>query len=299
MKTTNVFATLIPLALLSACSPVVPPELADARRAYSQAQQGPAAQLAPADLHKARESLDQAERAFNDDPRAQRTRDLAYVAERKSEEAGALGQREAAHQSRLASERQYGATQGALLGQARGDLQQSQAQLQQQQLQLQQDQQQLGSEQQARTAAEQRAAAAEMRAKDVQEQLAKLALVKQDDRGMVITLSGSVLFASNQAVLLPEAQTRLDQVAQALLATKEKKLVIAGYTDSRGKDSYNLDLSRRRAEAVRSYIVSRGYEADLVSAEGMGPANPVADNTSAEGRANNRRVEIVVKNKGD
>ncbi len=106
-------------------------------------------------------------------------------------------------------------------------------------------------------------------------------------------------FTNQEAVLLPDAQRRLDQVAQALLATKEKKIVIAGYTDSRGKDSYNLDLSRRRAEAVRSYIVSRGYDSDLISAEGMGPANPVSDNTSAEGRANNRRVEIVVKNKGD
>jgi outer membrane protein OmpA-like peptidoglycan-associated protein len=299
MKTTNVFAIVIPLAMLGACTPVVPPELADARRAYTQAQQSPAAELAPAELHKARESLDVAERSFSDDPKAQRTRDLAYVADRKAQEAAALGQREAAHQARLASEREYGSTQGALLGQARGDLQKTQAQLQQDQQQMQQQQQALGTEKQARTEAERRAAEAEQKAKDMQDQLAKLAAVKQDDRGMVITLSGSVLFASNQAVLLPAAQTRLDQVAAALLATKEKKLVIAGYTDSRGKDSYNLDLSRRRAEAVRSYIVSRGYDADLVSAEGMGPANPVSDNTSAEGRANNRRVEIVVKNKGD
>jgi outer membrane protein OmpA-like peptidoglycan-associated protein len=292
MKTTKILCIVIPLAMLGACTPVVPPELADARRAYTQAQQGPAAELAPADLHKARESLDIAERAFSDDPRAQRTRDLAYVAERKSQEANALGQREAAHQARLASEREYGATQGALLGQARGDLQKTQAQLQQEQAQL-------GSEQAARTDAERRAMDAEKRAKDVQDQLAKLAAVKEDERGMVITLSGSVLFASNQAVLLPEAQRRLDQVADALLATKEKKIVIAGYTDSRGKDSYNLDLSRRRAEAVRNYIVSRGYDSDLISAEGMGSASPVSDNTSAEGRANNRRVEIVVKNKGD
>ncbi len=179
MKTSKIFAIVIPLAMLGACTPVVPPELADARRAYTQAQQSPAAALAPAELHKARESLDVAERSFSDDPKAQRTRDLAYVADRKSQEAAALGQREAAHQARLAAEREYGSTQGALLGQARGDLQKTQAQLQQ-------EQQQLGTEVQARTEAERRAADAEKkrrrRRRDIREdQLAKLAAVKQDE----------------------------------------------------------------------------------------------------------------------
>ena len=69
---------------------------------------------------------------------------------------------------------------------------------------------------------------------------------------------------------------------------------LQGYTDSRGSSSRNLDLSQRRAEAVRSYLVSRGVPSDRIVAKGMGPDRPVADNTSAEGRAQNRRVEIVV-----
>ena len=69
---------------------------------------------------------------------------------------------------------------------------------------------------------------------------------------------------------------------------------IEGYTDSKGSQSRNIDLSQRRAESVRSYLISRGLPADRVVAKGMGPDRPIADNTSAEGRANNRRVEIVV-----
>jgi outer membrane protein OmpA-like peptidoglycan-associated protein len=282
----------IPFALLGACTPVVPPELADARRAYQTASQGPAAQVAPADLHKARESLDVAERSFEDAPKSQKTKDLSYVAERKSEMADALGKTELSRQARLGAERDFTATQGQLLGQARGDLQKTRTALDS-------EHQQLTSEQLARMTAEQRAAAAEQQAKDAQDALAKLAMVKQEERGMVITLSGSVLFASDKAELLPDAQTKLDQVAQALMATKSRKIIVEGFTDSRGTDSHNVDLSKRRAEAVRAYIVSRGYDSDLISSEGMGKAQPVADNASAEGRANNRRVEIVVKNKGD
>ncbi|MEO6954899.1 MAG: OmpA family protein [Polyangia bacterium] len=294
---------MIPLGLLGACTPVVPSELADARRAYTQASQGPASQVAPAELHKARESLDQAESAFANKPKAQKTRDLAYVAERTAEKADAIGHTEQSHQARLQAERDYGQVQGQLLGQARGDLTRTKDQLAQQN-------QALGTERQARTAAEQakmdadnarmsaeeRATAAEAAAKDA---LAKLAAVKQDDRGMIITLSGSVLFASDKSELLPGARSRLDQVAAALMATKERHIVVEGFTDSRGSDSHNQDLSKRRAESVRQYIVSRGYNGDLVTSEGMGKASPVADNASAEGRANNRRVEIVVKKKGD
>lgn len=112
---------------------------------------------------------------------------------------------------------------------------------------------------------------------------------------MVITLSGSVLFASNQATLLPEAQSRLAQVADVLLTTRERNLVIEGHTDSRGTDSYNLDLSQRRADAVRNYLVQRNYEADRIQAHGLGKGHPIADNASAEGRANNRRVEIIIE----
>ena len=133
-----------------------------------------------------------------------------------------------------------------------------------------------------------------MRAAAAQADLVKLAGAKEDARGLVLTLSGSVLFASNRAELLPAARERLNQVSTALLATKDRRLTVEGFTDSQGSAEHNMDLSQRRADAVRSYIISRGYAGNLVIASGMGETRPVADNASSEGRANNRRVEIIV-----
>ena len=70
--------------------------------------------------------------------------------------------------------------------------------------------------------------------------------------------------------------------------------MIEGYTGSKGSQSTNMTLSQRRADAVLVYLVSRGFPGDKIQARGMGPDRPIAENTSAEGRANNRRVEIVI-----
>jgi outer membrane protein OmpA-like peptidoglycan-associated protein len=78
------------------------------------------------------------------------------------------------------------------------------------------------------------------------------------------------------------------------MATKERKLTVEGHTDSRGTSGYNQGLSQLRADAVRSYIISRGYPGDMIQAHGIGEDRPVADNANTEGRANNRRVEIIV-----
>ena len=112
---------------------------------------------------------------------------------------------------------------------------------------------------------------------------------------MVITLSGSVLFASNKDTLLPAAKERLGQVADALKTQDDHKIVVEGHTDSQGSADLNQGLSDRRAQSVVTFLVSRGVPADKIRAEGLGPTRPVADNGTAEGRANNRRVEIIVK----
>jgi outer membrane protein OmpA-like peptidoglycan-associated protein len=112
---------------------------------------------------------------------------------------------------------------------------------------------------------------------------------------MVITLSGGVLFVTNKSDLLPGAQVKLGQVADALgTQDTESKIVVNGYTDSQGTAAYNQDLSQRRAQSVRDYLVTKGIASDRITAVGFGLNNPVADNATAEGRANNRRVEIVV-----
>jgi outer membrane protein OmpA-like peptidoglycan-associated protein len=125
--------------------------------------------------------------------------------------------------------------------------------------------------------------------------LEEIAKIKEEQRGMVITLDGSVLFASGKTELLPIAQTKLDKVAEVLQQqSDDKRMVVEGHTDSMGSDADNLKLSQKRAESVRTYLVSKGVKADRITAVGKGESVPVADNKTAEGRANNRRVEIVV-----
>jgi outer membrane protein OmpA-like peptidoglycan-associated protein len=137
---------------------------------------------------------------------------------------------------------------------------------------------------------------AEKRAAKAAADLAKFASVKQEARGMVITLSGSVLFATAKADLLPTAQLKLNEVADVLTKQDpDSKLVVEGHTDSQGGAAYNQELSQRRAQSVREYLVSRGIAADRVTAQDFGATRAIADNASAEGRANNRRVEIVVQ----
>ena len=95
--------------------------------------------------------------------------------------------------------------------------------------------------------------------------------------------------------MLPSAKVNLDQVTDALLAVKARNLIVEGHTDSQGSTSYNQDLSQRRADAVRDYLIQKGYPADRIQARGKGKGSPIADNVSPEGRANNRRVEIVIE----
>ncbi len=267
--------------LLVGCAASVPPtELINARQAYQLASTGQAAQLVPAELHKAKEALAIAEKSFQDDPKSFRTRDLAYIADRKAKMAEALATTAAGNATTAKANKDYQAAQTEIVKNTKEDLAASERNSA---LKT----EQLAAEQKARLEADKRTA-------DAQEALAKLAAVKEEARGLVITLSGSVLFASNKSALLPAARDRLNQVADALLATKERKLTVEGHTDSQGSSDHNQALSQQRAEAVRTYLISRGYAGDLIVAQGIGEDRPVSNNTSAEGRANNRRVEIVV-----
>ena len=135
---------------------------------------------------------------------------------------------------------------------------------------------------------------ADERAKDAMDRLAAAAgTVKQESRGLVITLSGGVLFASNKDALLPGAEERLGQVADALKSQDDHEIIVEGHTDSQGSAASNQGLSDRRARSVASFLVLRGVPADQIRAEGLGRTRPIADNGSAEGRASNRRVEII------
>jgi outer membrane protein OmpA-like peptidoglycan-associated protein len=279
----NLFRTMAVLVLLTAgCGAAAPQELVNARSAYDRASRGPASQLNPAGLHSAKESLDVAEQSFAKEGDSQETKDLAYTSERRAQTAEARAQDLQFVQQKEQTLTQMHAAQTS-------QVQLTAAELGRAKTQLGAQGQQLMSERERREDAERRAAAATAA-------LAGFGTVKQETRGMVITLSGSVLFASNKSELLPSAQRKLNDVADTLTKQDpDSKMVVEGHADSQGAAEYNQELSQRRAESVRGYLVSHGISSDRVTAQGFGFTRPIADNASAEGRADNRRVEIVVQ----
>jgi outer membrane protein OmpA-like peptidoglycan-associated protein len=112
-------------------------------------------------------------------------------------------------------------------------------------------------------------------------------------RGMVLTL-GDVLFDTGRAELKPGAARTLDQLTQFLTEHPDRRVQIDGFTDSVGTDSYNEELSQRRANAVREALISRGIDSSRIGTEGYGKSYPVADNNDSGGRQLNRRVEVVI-----
>ena len=306
MKTLQFLILVTFVAFLAGCATVAPNELVNARSAYQLASQGPAEQLVPAELHKAHEALVLAEQSFLKDPDSQKTKDLAYVAQRKSEQAGALGAMAADKASKDKANADFRKKQTEIVKQGKQDLSDSEKRTAAAQAEI--DKQAAVKEDKDKSDAEfqkQQAEIVKQGRQDLSDsekrtaaavaELAAIAAVKEEERGLVVTLSGGVLFRSAESTLLSSAKVKLDQVANALLSVRARNLIVEGHTDSQGSASYNQGLSQRRADAVRDYLVQRGYPTDRIQARGKGKGSPIADNASPEGRANNRRVEIIIE----
>jgi outer membrane protein OmpA-like peptidoglycan-associated protein len=342
MKTLQLLILVTIAALFAGCATVAPDELVTARSAYQIASEGPANQLVPAELHKAHEALGLAEESFKKEPDSFKTKDLAYAAQRKSEQAGALGAIAADKASKDSANADFQKKQTEIVKQGKQDLIDSEkrtadaraeidkqaaikaakdkadADLRMQQAEIEQGKKDVSDaekrtaearaelDKQAVKAAKDKADAdllqgkqelidSEKRTADALAALAAISSLKEEERGLVLTLSGGVLFRSAESTLLPTAREKLDQIAKALLSIRARNLVVEGHTDSQGSESYNQGLSQRRADAVHDYLVQRGYPADRIQSRGRGKGSPIANNASAEGRANNRRVEIVIE----
>ena len=306
MNSKNFLSTLALTGLMTGCATATPSFLTQARDSYSASTQGLAGKLTPTELYDAKKVLDKANIEFETHGDTLECRDLSYVAQRKVELADVKARTEqdrlaisaasragvavrddqakdtqaalAATRQQLSSERRDNvSTTNELLAanDAKGkELQATTAQLE--------------AEKEARKTVEAKLAGA-------MKDLATIAAVKEEARGVVITLSGSVLFASGKYALLNTAMTKLDQVAEALKQQEAgKRMVVEGHTDNQGSDTTNQPLSLNRANAVRNYLVSRGVPAEKITAVGMGSSVAITDNKTAENRANNRRVEIVI-----
>jgi outer membrane protein OmpA-like peptidoglycan-associated protein len=266
------------LAALGGCASAPPPrQLIDARAAYNEARLGKAAELAPAELHMAKMSLNSAEQAFQDDPESAETYTLSYVALRTAELVKVQAETKAQKADLDQAQRELDRLEAEEITRTRSELARTRSEL--------------ASERQAREAAE-------GREREALQKLAQAAAlsVKEEPRGTVIVLPGSVLFTSGEYKLTPEAQNKLGMIAETLRPQAQShEIVVEGHTDSKGTPTSNQLLSENRARAVMEFLISRGVPSSAITSVGVGQVRPIADNASSEGRANNRRVEIIIK----
>ena len=117
--------------------------------------------------------------------------------------------------------------------------------------------------------------------------------IKKDTVKVKLTLSGDTNFESGKATLLPNSYSTLNKLAETMKSNPDTKWKIEGYTDAIGSESYNLNLSKKRAQAVADYLISQGANSNNLQIIPMGESNPIATNKTPEGRAMNRRVEII------
>lgn len=140
--------------------------------------------------------------------------------------------------------------------------------------------------------AQRAAALAIAQAQALAERVAELEAL-ETERGLVLTLS-DVLFDVDRATLKPGGLRAADEIASFLKEYPKRNVLIEGFTDNTGSEGYNLNLSQRRADAVRMALMERGIASDRIQIKGYGESYPVASNGTAAGRQQNRRVEIII-----
>lgn len=272
--------------LLAACAstPERVPEIEQARQAVQELEQQPeAGAVAAESLSRAREALATAESLHNEGEPLPLIQHQAYLAHRHAQ----IG---------LEMVNEAKSLEQIRAGEARRSEMQLEART------LEAERAEMAARRQAGEAQRQReaakgsraaAAAAMLETERLERELADLE-AEQTERGIVLTLSDAVLFATDSDELKSGAYRALDRLADFLEDNPERRLLIEGHTDARGTDEYNQDLSERRAESVAEALMERGIASDRLRPVGLGEEYPVASNETSAGQQQNRRVEVVI-----
>lgn len=296
----------------SGCGSSISGQLQEARTRVDEAQGGIAARVNPDEVRRAERTLERAEAASDGSPEEI---DLAYIADRQARLAMVNARAAQTTEVLERSQRDYRRELERAVMTRHDQLRQRAQRVHELRAELARIQEMLNERGQvldARTRelrereselsaridelieARQEQAAAEQRAASAMEQLREIANVQQDQEDVVITLTGEVLFHRGQSTLRYTAVRSLRAVAQALAERPDTDITIEGHTDSRGTAEYNLRLSEARANEVRSFLETEGISRDRMRVVARGELEPIADNTTPDGRANNRRVEIIL-----
>ena len=266
----RLWPALCTAALLAACAAPQPNErLESARSAFDQARRNTArAEMSAAELDRANAAMQRADRAWTKGEDKVEVDHLAYIAQREVELAVAAGQRRETERAIEKSARERDAIQ---LEASRRRTDSAQAQVTTAQMQAEQERQ--------------RADQLANRLRDLQ--------AKETERGLVVTFT-DVLFDVGRAELRSGAMARVEQLAAVMREYPERNVLVEGFTDSTGSLATNQDLSERRAMSVRQALVGRGIDPQRIVARGHADRYPIADNSTASGRQQNRRVEAVL-----
>jgi outer membrane protein OmpA-like peptidoglycan-associated protein len=299
-------AAALALASAAACATTqVPAELRQAESIYNTTATSEGERLVAGDLLRAREAINQAQVAVSRRQNQDYVNGMSHIALRTAQEAQANFDRmRAAAMADTLRQRRLTALLSLSEGQRQRLLQAQQlseaeiAALRERNLLVTQQATALGAQADSLRRANEEA---NRRLNEALGQLRSLVTeitnLRETSRGIVISLS-DILFDVNQSTLKPGAAQNIARISTVLRQYPDKNIAVEGHTDSDGSDSYNQDLSERRAAAVREALVAGGVSSGLITSKGFGESQPVATNATAVGKQQNRRVEIVVLGAG-
>lgn len=292
-------ALLLAAAVLAGCSsmPNQNVMLDEARSDYRAAQNNSnVVQLASSELTDAGVALDQANAAFAGHKDDETVNKLAYLAKQKIATTQEIAKRKAAEQvvANAGKERDQLRLEqrSAEADKAKRDAYIAKTQAENAQAQAADAKAQAADAKVQAADAQRMTAEAEVRARQLEAMLADMA-AKKTERGMIVTLN-DVLFNVDQAQLKPEGMRNVQKLAEFMKQYPQRMVLVEGYTDSTGSSAHNMDLSKRRADAVRAALGAMDISHDRIATRGYGEEYPVAGNDTTANRQLNRRVEIIL-----